>query len=105
VPAASYLVAAVLVSAAVTGALRALPFAILAPLRSSALVRYLGVHMPAGVMTVLVVYTVATLPGPPAALAVALAVTVGLHLWRRNLALSMAAGTIVYVVLATTSGT
>jgi len=99
VPAVSSLVAAMLVSAAVTWALRALPFAILALLRSRALVHYLGTHMPAGVMTVLVVYTVTALPGPRAALAVALAATVGLHLWRRNLALSMLAGTIVYVVL------
>ena len=98
-PGASYIVAAVLVSAAVTWALRALPFAMLAPLRSSPLVRYLGVHMPAGVLTVLAVYTVTALPGPLVALAAALAVTAGLQLWRRNLAVSMVAGTIVYVVL------
>jgi branched-subunit amino acid transport protein AzlD len=48
---------------------------------------------------VLVVYTVTTLHGPLVTLAVALAVTVGLHLWRRNLALSIVAGTVVYVAL------
>jgi branched-subunit amino acid transport protein AzlD len=104
VPAVSSLVAAVVVSAAVTWALRALPFAILVPLRSSALVRYLGRHMPTGVMTVLVVYTVTALHGPLLAAAIAVAMTVGLHLWRRNVALSMLAGTIVYVLLATPSG-
>jgi branched chain amino acid efflux pump len=104
VPSASGIVAAVVVSAAVTWSLRALPFAVLAPLRSSALVRYLGTHMPVGVMTVLVIYTVTTLPGPPPAIGVALAVTVGLHLWRRNVAASMLAGTLVYTLLATLSG-
>lgn len=98
-PDPAFVVAAILVSAAVTWALRALPFALLAPLRASALVRYLGAHMPAGVMTVLVVYTLTTLDGPPVALIVALAVTAGLHLWRRNIALSMLAGTTFYVVL------
>jgi branched-subunit amino acid transport protein AzlD len=91
--------AAVLVSAAVTWTLRGLPFALLGPLRASALVRYLGAHMPAGVMTVLVVYALTTLDGSPIALVAALAVTVALHLWRRNLALSMLAGTTVYAVL------
>ena len=100
---ASAIGAAVLVSAAITWSLRALPFAILAPLRSSALIRYLGEHMPTGVMTVLVVYTVVTLPGPPVVIGVGLAVTVAVHFWRRNVALSMLAGTLVYVLLATTS--
>lgn len=97
-----YVVAAILVSAAVTWALRSLPFALLAPLRSSALVQYLGVHMPAGVMTVLVVYTITTLDGSPIALVAALAVTVGVHLVRRNVALSMLAGTTVYATLTST---
>jgi branched-subunit amino acid transport protein AzlD len=92
-------VAAILVSAAVTWSLRGLPFALLAPLRASRLVRYLGVHMPAGVMTVLVAYTVMSLDGSTVALGAALAVTAGLQLWRRNLALSMLAGTVTYVVL------
>jgi branched-subunit amino acid transport protein AzlD len=102
VPDPADILAAVLVSAAVTWALRGLPFALLAPLRSSALVRYLGAHMPAGVMTVLVVYTVTTLHGPPLALVAALAVTVGLHLWRHHLALSMLAGTTLYAALVST---
>src|SRR5690349_19908375 len=76
----------------------------LAPLRSSPLVRYLGVHMPAGVLTVLAVYAVTALPGPLVTLAAALAVTTGLQLWRRNLAVSMVAGTIVYVVMVSGSG-
>lgn len=43
-----YVALLVLVSAAVTWALRALPFVALAPLRQSRLVTYLGVHVPVG---------------------------------------------------------
>jgi len=105
VPSPSYLVAAVLVSAAVTWALRAVPFAILAPLRQSRLVAYLGERMPVGVMAVLVVYTLrhAGVAAPTYGLpiVVALGVTVAVHLWRRHVALSMFAGTLVHVILAT----
>lgn len=105
-PETSYLVSAVLVSAAVTWTLRAIPFAILAPLRRSDLVSYLGAQMPLGVMGVLVVYslrhTSVAAPGYGAPVAVALAVTVGLHLWRGNVPVSMLAGTLVHVTLAST---
>ena len=56
-PDTPYLVAASLTMFAVTFALRALPFAALRPLRDSALVGYLSRHMPAGIMIILVVYT------------------------------------------------
>jgi branched-subunit amino acid transport protein AzlD len=95
-------VAAILVTAAVTWALRALPFAALAPLRASGTVRYLSTRMPAGVMVILVVYCLRDLPLPESrALAplAALAVTAGLHLWRRNALLSIFGGTAVHVVL------
>ncbi len=83
-----YLVAASLTMFAVTFALRALPFAALRPLRDSALVGYLSRHMPAGIMIILVVYTLRgvslgeTPHGLPEALAIA--ATVILHLVRRN---------------------
>jgi branched-subunit amino acid transport protein AzlD len=100
-----YAVAAILVSAAVTWALRALPFAALAPLRASATVRFLSTRMPAGVMVILLVYCLHDLPVTEtraAAPLAALAVTVGLHLWRRNALLSILGGTAVHVVLAST---
>jgi branched-subunit amino acid transport protein AzlD len=59
--------------------------------------------MPVGVMAVLVAHTLRDVPlsvppyGMPTALA--LAVTVGLHLWRRHIVLSIVAGTAVHVVL------
>ncbi|MFF7314035.1 AzlD domain-containing protein [Streptomyces sp. NPDC008137] len=99
----TYAVVAVLVTAAVTWALRALPFAALAPLRASATVRYLGARMPAGVMVILVVYCLRDLPvteSRAVAPLAALAVAVGLHLRLRNALLSILAGTAVHVALA-----
>ncbi|MEV5849268.1 AzlD domain-containing protein [Streptomyces sp. NPDC051985] len=104
-PDARYLLLAVGVSAAVTWALRALPFTVLASLRASRTVQYLGARMPAGVMVILFVYCLRDLPlTQPRALAplAALAVTVGLHLWRRNALLSIIGGTVVSVALAST---
>ncbi|MFD9127746.1 branched-chain amino acid transporter permease [Kitasatospora sp. NPDC059571] len=105
-PDTRYLIAAVAVSAAVTWALRALPFAALTPLRASRTVRYLSTRMPAGVMVILLVYCLRDLPlthpGRLLAPVAALAVTVGLHLWRRSALLSIIGGTAVHVALAST---
>jgi branched-subunit amino acid transport protein AzlD len=99
----TYLWAASLTMFAVTFALRALPFAALKPLRASALVLFLQRHLPAGIMVTLAVYTLRTvsLREPPHGLpeAAALAVTVALHLWRRNAVASIIAGTVAYVLL------
>jgi branched-subunit amino acid transport protein AzlD len=104
-PHTPYLLAAVAVSAAVTWALRALPFTALAPRRASAAVGYLSARMPLGVMVILLAYTLRTLPlaDPGQALPdiLAVAATVGLHLWRRNAVLSILGGTAIHVVLAT----
>ncbi|MEU6113038.1 AzlD domain-containing protein [Streptomyces sp. NPDC047117] len=104
-PDTSYAVVAILVTAAVTWSLRALPFAVLAPLRASTTVQYLSTRMPAGVMVILVVYCLRDLPitqSRAIAPLAALAVTIGLHLWRRNALLSILAGTAVHVALAST---
>ncbi|WP_200300976.1 branched-chain amino acid transporter permease [Streptomyces adelaidensis] len=104
-PDARYAIAAIIVTAAVTWALRALPFAALAPLRASGTVQYLSTRMPAGVMLILVVYCLRDLPlSQTDALAplAGLAATVGLHLWRRDALLSILGGTAVHVALAST---
>ncbi|NVN51648.1 putative membrane protein [Mycolicibacterium hippocampi] len=79
-----YILLLVVVSAAVTWALRALPFAALAPMRDSAVVKYLSVHMPVGVMLILAIYTLQTVAGETARqmwwLAIAVGLTAGLHL-------------------------
>ncbi|WP_405484123.1 branched-chain amino acid transporter permease [Streptomyces sp. NBC_00009] len=104
-PDTPYLLAAVAVSTAITWALRALPFAALAPMRASATVQYLSTRMPAGVMVILLAYCLRDLPVTQAraiAPLAALAVTIGLHLWRRNALLSILGGTAVHVILAST---
>ncbi len=105
-PETPYILTAVAISAAVTWGLRALPFAALAPLRSSKTVRYLSIRMPAGIMVILLVYCLRDLPlAHPLQLCaplLALAATVGLHLWRRHALLSILGGTTVHVALAST---
>jgi branched-subunit amino acid transport protein AzlD len=105
-PDTPYLIAAVAASAAITWGLRALPFAVLAPLRTSVVVGYLGARMPLGVLVILIAYTMRGLPlaHPARALpdVLALAVTIALHLWRRNAVLSILGGTVIYAVLAGT---
>ncbi|MFC5138073.1 branched-chain amino acid transporter permease [Actinomycetospora rhizophila] len=101
-PSTSYLVAVVAVGAGITVALRAAPFAVMRTLRRSPLMAYLGRHLPAGVMLVLVVYLLRDLPVDRPLLAlrelVPVAATAAVHLWRRNALLSMAAGTAVYAL-------
>ncbi|MEU7767775.1 AzlD domain-containing protein [Nocardia sp. NPDC049190] len=101
-PDTSYLLSAVALCASITWSLRALPFAVLAPLRTSTTVDYLSRHMPVGVMVILAAYTLRAIT--PAQLTVtgpALAVTLALHLWRRNAVLSVLTGTALHVALTT----
>ena len=87
-PATSYLVTAVAAAAVVTWALRALPFTAPARLRASTAVDYLGARIPLGVMVILLAYSLRSLPpaDPVRALPdiLALAATLGLHLWRQR---------------------
>jgi branched-subunit amino acid transport protein AzlD len=72
--------------------------------RASAAVGYLGARMPLGVMVILLAYSLRRLPlaSPARALPdiLALAATVGPHLWRRNAVLSILGGTVIDIVLA-----
>lgn len=98
-----YLILVVVVAALMTYALRAIPFAVVAPLQKSELMRYLADRMPVGVLAILTVYTVrdvdvfqvvSVLP-----VAVGIVATVVLHLWRDSMLLSIAGGTAAYVLL------
>lgn len=106
-PDTGYIALLVGVAAALTWALRALPFAALAPMRHSAVVRYLSLHMPLGVMVMLALYTVRDAPEATGRqqlwLLIAILVTVGLQLWRRHALLSIFAGTAIYVALMSLS--
>lgn len=103
-----YIALLVVVSAAVTWALRALPFAALAPMRHSTVVKYLSVHMPVGVMMMLAIYTLQTVAGETGRqilwLVLAVALTAGLHLWRGNALMSILVGTAGYVTLMSVWG-
>ena len=86
----------------VTLALRALPFAALKSFRDSTLVSWLGLAMPVGVMSILVLHAVRSgiqQAGGLFAVLLALVYTVALHLWRRSATLSILLGTLFYVVL------
>lgn len=103
-PDPGYILAAILVAGAVTWALRAVPFMVLSPLRNSDLLAYLGARMPVGIMAILAVYTLkgTAVTDLKAVLPVicALATTIGLHLWRGQMILSIFGGTALYVLLA-----
>ncbi|MFG3438848.1 branched-chain amino acid transporter permease [Nonomuraea sp. NPDC047897] len=103
-PDTPYLVAVITIVFAVTLALRAVPFAILRPLRASETVRQLSAWMPVGILAILAVTAlhgaVAAEPHTAPYALLAVAVTAGVHLacGRRSI-LSVGIGTAVYVVL------
>ena len=98
------MIAAVAISGIITVLIRALPFAILKPLRKSKFVQALGRWMPAGLLVILAVVMLAgeisARPGKLWIIAIASTVTVLSHLLAgRHALLSIFAGTTVYVVL------
>lgn len=105
VPGVGYVLGALFVMFGVTVALRAAPFVALSVLRESAFVDFLGRTMPAGVMVILVMYTLRDVGGTtwlPAT--IGLAGTVAVHVWRRNAALSTVVGTGLYLAASTVWG-
>jgi branched-subunit amino acid transport protein AzlD len=103
-PETTYLLAVMAITFSITFALRAVPFAVLGTLQESALVEDLSRWMPAGVLGILAVTafrgSVVGLPGSAIYAALALAVTVAVHLLsgRRTL-LSVTLGTATFVGL------
>lgn len=86
----------------ITVVLRQLPFSFVKWMKDSEFFSLLGLMMPVGVMTILVVYTVhgqaGALGGIWAAL-LGVLVTFLLHLWKRESALSIFGGTASYMLL------
>jgi len=82
---------------------RALPFLIFGGRPVPRVVHYLGGILPMAVMTTLVVYCLRNITFTAAEhfapQLIAVAVTVGLHLWRRNTLLSIFGGTACYMLL------
>lgn len=96
-------IAIIAICAITTVLSRAIPFLIFARREPPAVVRYLANLLPLAVMTTLVVYCLrgvtfsAFVDWVPALAASAL--TVILHLWRRNTLLSIVGGTACYMLL------
>lgn len=96
-------IAAVLVPVGlITVVLRQLPFSFVKWMKDSQFFSLLGMMMPVGVMSILVVYTVHGQAGAPGGIWAALlgvVVTFLLHLWKRESALSIFGGTAFYILL------
>lgn len=99
-----YILAAVFVAAGITFLLRLLPFGLKKALAGSELLDALSHWIPLGAVALLAIYAVAKINYSSFATAApylaGLVVTVGVHLWRKNMVLSMVAGTVTCVVLA-----
>ena len=87
-----------------TMATRFLPFLIFSPKKPTPkYIQYLGHALPCAIFGMLVVYclksvSITTAPyGAPEAIGIA--VTVALHLWKRQMLLSIAGGTVCYMLL------
>ena len=102
-PSAGTILVLVAVITVVTYALRLAPFVALRRVQDSALVAFLGRVMPMGVMVILVVYTLShvdvTVAPNGLREAAALGVTIALHLWKRQMLLSIVGGTVCYMLL------
>ena len=84
--------------------MRFLPFAVFSAKRPTPkFVQYLGTVLPGATFAMLIIYCVRNISfvagshGLPELIAIA--VTAGLHLWKRQTLLSIAGGTILYMVL------
>ena len=104
-PDTRYLLGLVLVSAAITWGLRALPFAVLAPMHRSPLIGRLAAQLPLGVMIILALSTFRGVSFHDAGRALgflfAVGITIALQLWRRSFVLSIVVGTATYVLIST----
>lgn len=82
---------------------RFLPFLIFRNGKTPRYIQYLGKALPAAIFSMLVVYCLKNVEllqwshGLPELISISL--VVGLHLWRRNMLLSIAAGTVCYMLL------
>ena len=99
----SYSLLIIAVCAVCTFAERLLPFLIFGKRKVPRVVTYLGKVLPMAIMAALVIYclrsTTFTSFSAFAPQLIASAVTVALHLWKRNTLLSIAGGTACYMVL------
>lgn len=100
----SHSIAIIAVAAAATLFIRAIPFVIFGGKREvPETVTYLGKVLPPAIMVILVIYCIKSINlfsgnhGIPELLSIA--VVAGLHIWKKNTLLSIACGTILYMIL------
>ncbi|MFT3661203.1 MAG: AzlD domain-containing protein [Gordonia sp. (in: high G+C Gram-positive bacteria)] len=102
-PETGYLIGVLTTALVITFALRALPFAVLKPLRRSRFVLVMAAWMPAGILAILAAATFRDAAGDAAHVLpaiVAAAVTAAVHLaFGRRTLLSVVLGTLSYVLL------
>lgn len=94
----------ILVAALANVVTRAVPFALFSGKREvPKLISYLGKYLPPAIIATLVIYCIKDIDfygithGLPELIGVA--VVAGLHLWKKNILLSIAGGTVLYMVL------
>ena len=96
-------IATIFICAAATVLTRFLPFLIFRSGKTPRYIQYLGKALPSAIFAMLVVYCLKDTKllsasfGLPELIAGSL--VIGLHLWRRNMLLSIAAGTIAYMAM------
>ena len=96
-----YLLIVIVIMSAATFATRLPPFLLFSGREQHPLLQFLSKYTPPMVMSILVVYmlkSVDYLSAEGLYAVIALVVTVGLHLWRRNALMSIVAGTAVFMV-------
>ena len=102
----TYVIIMIAIMAAVTMLLRFTPFLIFGERKTPAYIDFLGKYLPYAIMGMLVVYCLKGMTfmeapfGIPEIIAVA--VTAGLHIWKRNTLISIICGTVCYMILIQT---
>ena len=98
-----HILLSILVPAALTFGLRALPFLLLNKRVRPKRIEYLGNVFPMAIMATLVVYCLKSIPETAwqdnLILLAGVAVTAIVHLWKKSSILSITVGTVVYMVL------
>jgi branched-subunit amino acid transport protein AzlD len=97
-----YLFIVIAIMSAATFATRLPPFVLFSGRGQHPLLQFIAKYTPPMVMTILVVYMLKSIDYLSAEgfyAAIALIVTIGTHLWRRNALLSIVAGTVTFMAL------
>lgn len=99
----TYVVIMIAIMAVVTMLLRFIPFMIFGERKTPAYIDFLGKYLPYAIMGMLVVYCLKGMSFTSAPFGIpeiiAVAVTAGLHVWKRNTLISIVCGTVCYMLL------